>query len=107
VEIEELVAQVWREVLKTESVGVARRFFGWVGIHSSRLAVAPTVIQHRSASAQVIPITDRSAAQRTYRFPAPPAGRHRVPPIVPVLGRQIPLSFRSDGCSFLQKLDQD
>ena len=108
-EIEELVAQVWREVLKLEKIGVYDNFFE-LGGHS--LLATRVVARLRSNFNVDLPL------RKLFELPTV-AGlaehidflRHNqsgvsVPPIVPVpRDRPIPLSFSQRRLWFLQKLD--
>ncbi len=108
-EIEELVAQVWREVLKVEKIGVYDNFFE-LGGHS--LLATRVLARLRSNFNVDLPL------RKLFESPTV-AGlaehidflrRHQsgisVPPIVPVpRDRPIPLSFSQRRLWFLQKLD--
>jgi amino acid adenylation domain-containing protein len=108
-EIEELVAQVWREVLKLDKIGVYDNFFE-LGGHS--LLATRVVARLRSNFNVDLPL------RKLFELPTV-AGlaehidflRHNqsgvsVPPIMPVSrDRAIPLSFSQRRLWFLQKLD--
>jgi amino acid adenylation domain-containing protein len=108
-EIEELVAQVWREVLKVEKVGVHDNFFD-LGGHS--LLATRVVARLRSYFNIDLPL------RKLFELPTVAAlAEHidfllrnwkgiSVPPIVRVpRDRPIPLSFSQRRLWFLQKLD--
>ena len=108
-EIEELVAQVWREVLKLEKIGVYDNFFD-LGGHS--LLATRVVARLRSNFNIDLPL------RKLFELPTVAAlAEHidflrrnqsgvSVPPIVPVpRDRPIPLSFSQRRLWFLQKLD--
>ena len=79
-EIEELISQVWREVLKIDRIGVYDNFFD-LGGHSLLatrvIARLRKQLQHRSAIAQVIRITNSGGFGGAYRFPAPQSARRQ------------------------------
>ena len=108
-EIEELVAQVWREVLKAEKIGVYDNFFD-LGGHS--LLATRVVARLRTNFSIDLPL------RKLFESPTVAAlaehidflRRHQsgvsVPPIVPVSrDRPMPLSSSQRRLWFLQKLD--
>jgi amino acid adenylation domain-containing protein len=108
-EIEELVAQVWREVLKLEKIGVYDNFFD-LGGHS---LLATRVVARLRTNFSI-----DLALRKLFESPTVAAlaehidflRRHQsgvsVPPIVPVArDRPIALSFSQRRLWFLQKLD--
>ena len=108
-EIEELVAQVWREVLKLEKIGVYDNFFE-LGGHS--LLATRVVARLRSNFNVDLPLrklfelpTVAGLAEHIDFLRRNQSGVS-VPPIVPVpRDRAIPLSFSQRRLWFLQKLD--
>ena len=108
-EIEELVAQVWREVLKLEKIGVYDNFFE-LGGHS--LLATRVVARLRSNFNVDLPLrklfelpTVAGLAEHIDFLRRNQSGVS-VPPIVPVpRDRPIPLSFSQRRLWFLQKLD--
>ena len=108
-EIEELVAQVWREVLKVDKIGVYDNFFD-LGGHS--LLATRVVARLRNNLSVDLPL------RKLFQLPTVAGlaehidfllrnqGGISVPPIVPVpRGRALPLSFSQRRLWFLQKLD--
>jgi amino acid adenylation domain-containing protein len=108
-DLEELVAQVWREVLKLDEIGIHDNFFE-LGGHS---LLATRVVARLRANFNIdlplrklfeLPTVARLAGHiETLR-------RHergvRVPPVLPVpRNRPIPLSFSQRRLWFLEKLD--
>jgi len=108
-EIEELVAQVWRAVLKLEKVGVHDNFFD-LGGHS--LLATRVVARLRSNFNIDLPLrklfefpTVASLAEHVDLLRRNQSGIS-VPPIVPVRhDRPLPLSFSQRRLWFLHKLD--
>jgi amino acid adenylation domain-containing protein len=110
-EIEDLAAQIWREVLKLEKIGVYDNFFD-LGGHS--LLATRVVARLRANFGIDLPL------QKLFELPTIAAlaesidllRRNRsgvsVPPIVPVpRDRPIPLSFSQRRLWFLQSVDPD
>jgi amino acid adenylation domain-containing protein len=108
-EIEELVAQVWREVLKVEEVGVYDNFFD-LGGHS--LLATRVVARLRNNLSIDLPL------RKLFELPTIAAlAEHidflrrnqsgvRIPPILPASrDRPLPLSFSQRRLWFLHKLD--
>jgi amino acid adenylation domain-containing protein len=108
-EIEELVAQVWREVLKLENVGVHDNFFE-LGGHS--LLATRVAARLRSNFTIDLPLrklfelpTVAELAEHIDHTRRERSGAG-IPPIVPVpRDRPMPLSFAQRRLWFLQKLD--
>jgi amino acid adenylation domain-containing protein len=110
-EIEELIAQVWREVLKLETVGVYDNFFE-LGGHS--LVATRVAARLRTNFSIDLPL------RKLFELPTVAdlaehidfLRRHQrgvsVPPIIPVpRDRPMPLSFSQGRLWFLQKLDSN
>ncbi len=108
-EIEELVAQVWRDVLKVEQVGVYDNFFE-LGGHS--LLATRVVTRLRQNFDIDLPL------RKLFELPCVAAlaehiaivlqdkSRNKTPPIVPVSrDRLIPLSFSQQRLWFLHQVD--
>ena len=68
-ELEELVAQVWRDVLKLDQIGIYDNFFD-LGGHSllgdARRRALARQLQYRFAAAQIFRTADRSAVVGAY-----------------------------------------
>jgi amino acid adenylation domain-containing protein len=108
-EIEELVAQVWREVLKAEKVGMYDNFFD-LGGHS--LLATRAVARLRSnfnidlALRKLFELPTVAGLAEHIEFLRRKEGGVSVPPIVRgPRDRAIPLSFSQRRLWFLQKLD--
>src|SRR5262249_29089743 len=108
-EIEELVAQVWREVLKLEKIGVHDNFFE-LGGHS--LLAARAVARLRTNFSSDLPLRKLldsptvAALAKHIDFLRRHQSGISVAPIVPVpRDRPIPLSSSQRRLWFLQKLD--
>ncbi len=110
-ELEELVAQVWREVLKREQIGVCDNFFD-LGGHS--LLATRVVARLRAYFNVDLPLrklfelpTVAQLAEHV-EFLRRSGSGVLVPPIVPVSrDRDIPLSFPQQRLWFLRQLDPD
>jgi amino acid adenylation domain-containing protein len=108
-EIEELVAQVWREVLKLDKIGIHDNFFE-LGGHS---LLATRVVARLRANFNIdLPLRKLFELPTVARLAAhiEIVRRHnrglRIPRIVPVpRNRPIPLSFSQRRLWFLEKLD--
>ena len=111
-EIEELVAQVWREVLTLEKIGIHDNFFE-LGGHSLLATRSSGEItnhfQHRFAAAETIRTSYRGRVGGAHRgFCAKVKAPIYFPPIVPVpRDREIPVSFSQQRLWFMRELDPD
>jgi amino acid adenylation domain-containing protein len=108
-EIEEMVAQVWREVLKVEKVGVHDNFFD-LGGHS--LLATRVVARLRKyfnidlSLRKLFELPTVAGLAEHIDFLRRNQGGISVPPIVPVSrDRPLPLSFSQRRLWFLHKLD--
>ncbi|MGH7853180.1 MAG: condensation domain-containing protein, partial [Candidatus Binatia bacterium] len=108
-EIEEMVAQIWREVLKIDRIGVFSDFFD-IGGHS--LLATRVVVRLRASLHAELPLrklfearTVAGLAQEIEILRRDRSGV-AVPPIVPARrSNQAPLSFAQQRLWFLHKLD--
>ncbi len=110
-EVEEMIAQVWREVLKIDRIGAFDDFFD-IGGHS--LLATRVVVRLRAGLHAELPLRKlfeaRTVAGLAQEVEALRRDRSGValPPIVPACrSNQAPLSFAQQRLWFLHKLDPD
>ncbi|HEU4556305.1 MAG TPA: non-ribosomal peptide synthase/polyketide synthase [Longimicrobium sp.] len=105
---EEILAQIWAEVLRKESVGVDDDFFA-LGGHS--LLATRVLSRVQNALGVVLPLRavfeGPTVAELAARVDAlRQGGLHVLPPVVPVdRDRPLPLSFAQERLWFLDRLD--